>query len=139
MNALATVNVNGVRAAATKGLLEWLAATDARAVCLQEVRARPDELPAAVPSGARGASDGADPTTGLDGRYLEVDLPGGLTELDLRNRRGNRRRSGFLPHERLLTTPGLADAADEAVVDRAPAHDRRFSDHAPVVVRLGAV
>ena len=47
MNALATVNVNGVRAAATKGLLEWLAATDARAVCLQEVRARPDELPAA--------------------------------------------------------------------------------------------
>ncbi len=49
MNALATVNVNGVRAAATKGLLEWLAATDARAVCLQEVRARPDELPAAFP------------------------------------------------------------------------------------------
>lgn len=280
MNALATVNVNGVRAAATKGLLEWLAGTDARAVCLQEVRARPDELPAAFlaaldeggwhlrlapsltakgrngvavlsrdepeavrigfPSGARGASNGTDPTTDLDGRYLEVDLPGGLTvaslylpkgeagterqdhkdafcaafgdhlrtafdrcaatgrqmvvggdwniaptELDLRNWRGNRRNSGFLPHERewfakllehgwrdvvrerhpgvdgpyswwsyrgrafdndtgwridhLLTTPGIADAAHEAVVDRAPAHDRRFSDHAPVVVRLGAV
>ena len=41
--------------------------------------------------------------------------------------------------DHLLTTPGLADAAHEAVVDRAPAHDRRFSDHAPVVVRLGAV
>ncbi|CAM5286706.1 exodeoxyribonuclease [Streptomyces badius] len=34
-----TVNVNGLRAAAKKGFVEWLAATDADVVCLQEVRA----------------------------------------------------------------------------------------------------
>ena len=44
---VSTVNVNGVRAAATKGFVEWLAATGADVVCLQEVRARPEELPAA--------------------------------------------------------------------------------------------
>ncbi|MEJ8280320.1 exodeoxyribonuclease III [Pseudonocardia spirodelae] len=267
--ALATVNVNGVRAACTKGLLGWLAATDARAVCLQEVRARPEELPAAftdalraggwhlrlAPSETAKGRNGVavlsrdEPEavrvgfghveTDLDGRWIEVDLPGGLTlaslylpkgqagtdrqdakdafcaalgdhlrtafdraaasgremvvggdwniaptEADLRNWRGNRRNSGFLPHERewfakllehgwrdlvrerhpgvdgpyswwsyrgrafdndtgwridhLLATPGVADAAREAVVDRAPAHDRRFSDHAPVIVRLAA-
>ncbi|MEV0360318.1 exodeoxyribonuclease III [Nocardia sp. NPDC050697] len=36
---ITTVNVNGVRAATGKGLLEWLAATDADVVCLQETRA----------------------------------------------------------------------------------------------------
>lgn len=36
---LTTVNVNGVRAAARKGLLEWLAATEADVVALQETRA----------------------------------------------------------------------------------------------------
>ncbi|MCW0214084.1 MAG: exodeoxyribonuclease III [Pseudonocardia sp.] len=45
---VSSVNVNGVRAAAAKGFVEWLAATSADVVCLQEVRARPEELPAAV-------------------------------------------------------------------------------------------
>ncbi|ATG51520.1 exodeoxyribonuclease III [Brachybacterium vulturis] len=40
---LATVNVNGLRAAARKGMGEWLAATPADVVTLQEVRA-PEEL-----------------------------------------------------------------------------------------------
>ena len=40
-----TVNVNGLRAAAKKGYREWLAATDADVVCLQEVRAEPHQLP----------------------------------------------------------------------------------------------
>lgn len=268
LGAVATANVNGVRAAVTKGLLDWLAATPADAVCLQEVRARPDELPAAftdaldaqgwhlrlAPSRTAKGRNGVavlsraepeavrvgfgDPATDLDGRYLEVDLPGGVTvaslylpkgvagtdkqeakdgflaafgehlrtaagrcratsremvvggdwniaptERDLRNWRANRRNSGFLPHERqwfaallddgwtdavravhpdadgpyswwtyrgrafdndvgwridhLLLTPGLAAATTAAAVDRAPAHDRRWSDHAPVTVRFG--
>lgn len=267
--AIATVNVNGVRAATGKGLLDWLRTTDAGVVCLQEVRARPEELPDAftaaladaglhlrlAPSETAKGRNGVavlsreepeavrigfgDPATDLDGRYLEVDLPGGLTaaslylpkgvagtakqdakdaylktfgdhlrtafdrcaatgremvvagdwniapsERDLRNWRGNLRSSGFLPHERewfagllehgwhdvvrdlhpdvdgpyswwtyrgrafdndvgwridhLLTTPGLAATADAAAVERAPTHDARWSDHAPVVVRLGA-
>ncbi|MDG3008892.1 exodeoxyribonuclease III [Rhodococcus sp. D2-41] len=43
---LTTVNVNGVRAAAKKdhGLLRWLAATEADAVCLQETRADDKQL-----------------------------------------------------------------------------------------------
>ncbi|OLR90528.1 exodeoxyribonuclease III [Actinokineospora bangkokensis] len=36
---VSTVNVNGLRAAAKKGFSEWLAATPADVVCLQEVRA----------------------------------------------------------------------------------------------------
>ena len=40
---LSTVNVNGVRAAAKKGLLEWLDSSVADFVCVQEVRATADE------------------------------------------------------------------------------------------------
>lgn len=43
-----TVNVNGLRAAAKKGFVEWLATTDADVICLQEVRAEPQQLPAEV-------------------------------------------------------------------------------------------
>jgi exodeoxyribonuclease-3 len=42
---VSTVNVNGVRAAAGKGLLEWLAASEADVVCLQETRASQAQLP----------------------------------------------------------------------------------------------
>jgi exodeoxyribonuclease-3 len=37
-----TVNVNGLRAAAKKGFAEWLAATDADVLCLQEVPTSPE-------------------------------------------------------------------------------------------------
>ncbi|WP_106252374.1 exodeoxyribonuclease III [Allonocardiopsis opalescens] len=43
-----TVNVNGLRAAAKKGYLEWLAGTDADVACLQETRAELAQLPEAV-------------------------------------------------------------------------------------------
>jgi exodeoxyribonuclease-3 len=43
---VSTANVNGIRAAAKKGFGDWLAATAADLVCLQEVRAEPDEVPA---------------------------------------------------------------------------------------------
>ncbi|MGH3323651.1 MAG: exodeoxyribonuclease III [Streptomyces sp.] len=97
-----TVNVNGLRAAAKKGYQEWLAATDADVVCLQEVRAEPHQLPDAVrapdgwhtvyaPAAAKGRAGVALLTRrepdqvriGFgaaefedSGRYAEVDLPG---------------------------------------------------------------
>lgn len=37
-------NVNGIRAALNKGFLDWLVATDADMVCLQEVKANPDQV-----------------------------------------------------------------------------------------------
>ena len=40
---IATVNVNGLRAAARKGMGDWLASTSADVITLQEVRA-PEEL-----------------------------------------------------------------------------------------------
>lgn len=46
MFTVATVNVNGLRAAGRKGFLPWLTATAADVVCLQEVRAAPADLPA---------------------------------------------------------------------------------------------
>ncbi|MCK1796809.1 exodeoxyribonuclease III [Streptomyces sp. XM4193] len=100
-----SVNVNGLRAAARKGYLPWLAATDADVVCMQEVRAEPEQLTAesrhpegwhavyepARAEGAKGRAGVAMLTrrepdavrTGFgvaefadSGRYLEIDLPG---------------------------------------------------------------
>lgn len=41
---IATWNVNGIRAAARKGFLDWLEAERPDAVCLQETKAHPDQL-----------------------------------------------------------------------------------------------
>ncbi|WP_059007070.1 exodeoxyribonuclease III [Streptomyces specialis] len=102
MLTVTSVNVNGLRAAARKGYLEWLAGSPADVVCLQEVRAEAEQLPDEVrvpaglhavyaPAAARGRAGGAVLTrrapeavrTGFgaaefdgSGRYLEVDLPG---------------------------------------------------------------
>jgi exodeoxyribonuclease III len=40
-----TWNINGIRAAEKKGLPDYLAATDADVVCLQETKAQPDQIP----------------------------------------------------------------------------------------------
>ncbi|WP_405167128.1 exodeoxyribonuclease III [Nocardia sp. NBC_01499] len=45
---ISTVNVNGVRAAAGKGMLAWLAATEADIVCVQETRATDEQTRAAL-------------------------------------------------------------------------------------------
>ncbi len=44
MITLTSWNVNGVRAAARKGLLEWLARTQPDILCLQETKCHPDQL-----------------------------------------------------------------------------------------------
>ncbi|BCN65057.1 exodeoxyribonuclease III [Rhodococcus hoagii] len=41
---ITTVNVNGVRAAARKGLIDWLAGSQADVVCMQETRASDKQL-----------------------------------------------------------------------------------------------
>ncbi|MFJ2558778.1 MULTISPECIES: exodeoxyribonuclease III [unclassified Streptomyces] len=102
MYTVTSVNVNGLRAAAKKGFVEWLAATSADVVCLQEVRAEPQQLPDAVrapegwhvlhaPATAKGRAGvslyarrepeatrigfgGAE--FDASGRYAEIDLPG---------------------------------------------------------------
>jgi len=38
------LNVNGIRSAARKGLFQWLSTQQADFVCLQEIRAQPDQL-----------------------------------------------------------------------------------------------
>ncbi|WP_344425651.1 exodeoxyribonuclease III [Amycolatopsis minnesotensis] len=102
MLTLSTVNVNGLRAAAKKGFVEWLGATDSAVVALQEVRAQPGELTAAVrepdgwhtshaPSEVKGRNGVSvytraepeavrvgygEPEFDGSGRYLEVQLPG---------------------------------------------------------------
>jgi exodeoxyribonuclease-3 len=96
-----SVNVNGIRAAAKKGFLAWLESTTADVVCLQEVRAEPDQLAAELrdpdgwyayhaPAAAKGRAGVSVLTrqapTGVrigfgsaefdgSGRYLEIDLP----------------------------------------------------------------
>ncbi|MBK8845816.1 MAG: exodeoxyribonuclease III [Bacteroidetes bacterium] len=39
-----TYNVNGIRAAITKGWMDWLKSTQADIVCLQEIKAQPEQL-----------------------------------------------------------------------------------------------
>jgi exodeoxyribonuclease-3 len=39
-----TYNVNGIRAAITKGLLTWVQATNADIICLQEIKASADQI-----------------------------------------------------------------------------------------------
>ena len=180
MLTVTSVNVNGLRAAAKKGFVEWLAGTSADVLCLQEVRAEPDQLPEGVrapdgwhvvhaPAAAKGRAGvslytrrepdrvrvgfGSAEFDG-SGRYVEADLPGVTVaslylpsgevgterqdekyrfmgeflthlkdlreraaadgrevlvcgdwniahqEADLKNWRGNKKNSGFLPEER---------------------------------------
>ncbi len=51
-----TLNVNGIRSAASKGLYDWLNRQKADVVCLQEVKAQADQLSAQMraPGGLRG-------------------------------------------------------------------------------------
>ncbi|WP_328312350.1 exodeoxyribonuclease III [Streptomyces sp. NBC_00442] len=180
MLTVTSVNVNGLRAAAKKGFVEWLGGSEADVVCLQEVRAEPHQLPAEAgapegwfavhaPAAAKGRAGVSLLTrrepdrvrTGFgsaefdgSGRYVEADLPGvtvaslylpsgevgterqdekvrfmgefieylkGLKaraaadgrevvvcgdwniahqEADLKNWKGNKKNSGFLPEER---------------------------------------
>ncbi|MGW1978680.1 exodeoxyribonuclease III [Streptomyces sp. NPDC001889] len=261
MLTVTSVNVNGLRAAAKKGFVEWLAGTDADVICLQEVRAEPGQLPEAVrrpdgwftahaPAQAKGRAgvslytrrEPDEVRTGFgsaefdgSGRYIEADLPGitvaslylpsgevgterqdekyrfmdaflpylrelrarsaetgrevvvcgdwniAHREADLKNWRANRGNAGFLPEERAwlsrvldeaeyvdvvralhpeqegpyswwsyrgrafdndsgwridyqMVTRGLAERAVKAFVERAAAHEERWSDHAPVTV-----
>ena len=39
-----SLNLNGIRAAARKGLYEWLPKIDADIICLQELKAQPDQI-----------------------------------------------------------------------------------------------
>ncbi len=258
---IATVNVNGIRAAFKKGMREWLAERDADIVTLQEVRA-PDDIVhtlladsgyhvAHTEASAKGRAGVAvltkrEPTATrigngddyfddagrwietdvalADGRTLTVasvyvhsgevgtpkqddkyrfldqmavrlselnatdalgvvtgDLNVGHTERDIKNWKGNTKKAGFLPEERAyfdrffnelgwrdvhrqlagdvdgpytwwsqrgqafdndtgwridyqLATPTLARAAQDAAVDKAPSWDKRWSDHAPLVI-----
>ncbi|MEU6217302.1 exodeoxyribonuclease III [Streptomyces sp. NPDC047022] len=102
MLTVTSVNVNGLRAAAKKGFVEWLAGTSADVLCLQEVRAEPGQLPASAgapegwhvvhaPAAAKGRA-GVSLYTRREpdrvrvgfgsaefdggGRYVEADLPG---------------------------------------------------------------
>ncbi|WP_435628077.1 exodeoxyribonuclease III [Candidatus Ferrigenium straubiae] len=175
-----TLNLNGIRSAATKGFYQWLAEQEADIVCLQELKAQAADMTAQMlaPSGYRGHFHYAEkkgysgvgiytrrepdavieglgiPEFDAEGRYLEAQfgnlsvvslyLPSGSsgeerqavkfgfmeafmphlvalrqsgrevivcgdwniahTEKDLRNWRGNRKNSGFLPEERAWLT-----------------------------------
>ena len=99
---VSSVNVNGMRAAAKKGFVEWLAASGSDVIACQEVRADESQLPSHVVSpdgwyaqhapcatkGRNGVSvysrvepdevrvGFGEPEFEKSGRYLEVHLPG---------------------------------------------------------------
>lgn len=175
-----TINLNGIRSAASKGFYEWLAEQDADIICLQELKAQAVDMTVQMlaPHGYHGYFHYAEKkgysgvgiycrnkpnrvTAGLgivefdaEGRYLQADfadfsvvslyLPSGSSgeerqavkfkfldafmpklrelktsgrevivcgdwniahrEIDLKNWRGNKKNSGFLPEERAWLT-----------------------------------
>ncbi|HAS33538.1 MAG TPA: exodeoxyribonuclease III, partial [Microbacterium sp.] len=187
---IASVNVNGIRAAVRKGMIEWLDATEVDVLALQEVRADADQLANALPgweivadeATAKGRAGVAiltrtpvaavrtelgAPEFDSAGRWIEADLvvagesltvvsayvhtgeaetprqdekwafldamderlPAlraasplslvmgdlnvGHRELDIKNWRGNRKKSGFLPRERAYFDRWLAAEGTE--------------------------
>ncbi|GHA05948.1 exodeoxyribonuclease III [Streptomyces echinoruber] len=102
MLTVTSANVNGLRAAVRKGFVEWFAGASADVLCLQEVRAEPQQLPESVrtpdgwhvvhaPAAAKGRAGVSLYTRRApervqvgfgsaefddSGRYVEVDLPG---------------------------------------------------------------
>ncbi|MFD9861833.1 exodeoxyribonuclease III [Streptomyces alboflavus] len=195
MLTVTSVNVNGLRAAAKKGFVEWLAGTGADVLCLQEVRAEPQQLPDEVrdpegwyvthaPAAAKGRAGvslytrrepervrvgfGSQEFDG-SGRYVEADLPGVTVaslylpsgevgterqdekvrfmgefltylkdlraraaadgrevlvcgdwniahqEADLKNWKGNKKNSGFLPEERAWMGEVFDDFGDDVM------------------------
>ena len=48
MMKIITYNVNGLRAAVSKGLPEWLAQENPDILCLQETKLQPDQYPGEV-------------------------------------------------------------------------------------------
>ena len=44
MKKIITYNVNGIRAALTKNWIEWLKESNADVVCVQEIKAHPEQL-----------------------------------------------------------------------------------------------
>ncbi|MFH9074099.1 exodeoxyribonuclease III [Streptomyces alboflavus] len=195
MLTVTSVNVNGLRAAAKKGFVEWLAGTGADVLCLQEVRAEPQQLPDEVrdpegwyvthaPAAAKGRAGVSLYTRrepervrvgfgsqefGGSGRYVEADLPGVTVaslylpsgevgterqdekvrfmgefltylkdlraraaadgrevlvcgdwniahqEADLKNWKGNKKNSGFLPEERAWMGEVFEDFGDDVM------------------------
>jgi exodeoxyribonuclease III len=47
-----TLNVNGIRSAHRKGFFDWMLNQEADLICLQEIKAKPDELSPAITSPA---------------------------------------------------------------------------------------
>lgn len=97
---VAAYNVNGIRAAVRRGYVDWVARREPDVICLQEVRAKPEVIPpeafegyhVAYHEGNQPGRAGVavlskeEPTAvrigfgdkefDLQGRYIEVDLPG---------------------------------------------------------------
>ena len=44
MSTILTYNVNGIRAAVNKGIDNWIDASQADIVCLQEIKAKPEQF-----------------------------------------------------------------------------------------------
>ncbi len=65
---LVSANVNGIRAAARRGGLDWLAAQQADVLCLQEVRADDEQLAAALDAGGFAGWHVAHTPAGAKGR-----------------------------------------------------------------------
>ena len=88
-----SANVNGIRSAYKKGFYEYIAASGADIVCVQELKAQEADL----------SADMKNPH-GMHGHWHCAEKRGDWNiahqNIDLKNWKGNQKNSGFLPEER---------------------------------------
>jgi exonuclease III len=136
---LISANGNCIRAAARRGGMQWLAAQEPDALCLQEVRAADDQLREALASrDSCRRSVSRFETWFAAGEWVDVHRaahgpgPGPCTWWSWRGQAFDN-DSGWRIGYQLASRP-LADRARAARAGRAAAYDQRWSDHAPVTV-----
>ncbi|KAM9994384.1 hypothetical protein ACTFIZ_007525 [Dictyostelium cf. discoideum] len=100
-------NLNGIRSAAKKGFFNWLAKQEADIVCVQELKAQAADMSEELLHPVANLKTGEKfYKFDNEGRYVEAQF-GNLSvisEIDIKNWKGNVKNSGFLPEERAWLT-----------------------------------
>jgi exodeoxyribonuclease-3 len=133
---VAGVNVNGVRAAARRGMPAWLAQRQPDILCLQEVRAPDGALAEVLAEGWHVVHEEAS-AKGRAGVAVATRAAPAAVRVGLAPATPDAAFDGagrWVEADHQIASPGFAALAAKAEIDRAPCYAERWSDHAPVVV-----
>lgn len=105
-------NVNGIRAVAKKGAFDWLEERQPHILCLQEIKALPEQMPDSLFSNRF-----LDYCQTLRNKGKKIIICGDVNiahrPIDLKNSKSNEKTSGFFPIERA----GIDKMLDHGYID----------------------